>query len=148
MPSQVREKKWDIYYIYGVSLGHIQRYSRLQAEFFPPAGPCPRAAGPRARPCPRELCCRGRKKFDLVVAISLYMARRDPIYIINIPFFSLTCEGIYMPCEGIFMPCEGIYMPCEGIYMPCEGIYMHICPVHRAYLHNDIALEWGLYMLF
>ena len=39
---------------------------------------------PRARPSPREFCCRGRKKYEVEAAISLYRARRDPIYIINI----------------------------------------------------------------
>ena len=45
---------------------------------------------PRARPCPREFFCRGRKKTEVEAAISLYIARRDPIYIINVPpfFFS------------------------------------------------------------
>ena len=50
---------------------------------------------PRARPCPREFFCRGRKKSEVEVAISLYIARRDPIYIINIPLLlSLLKCGI------------------------------------------------------
>ena len=54
-------KKWDIYYIYGVSSGHIQRYSRLQVDFFSPSA----TKFPRAGPCPREFCSLGRKKFSL-----------------------------------------------------------------------------------
>ena len=44
--------------------------------------PCPRAEGPRARLLPEE-------EFlpEVEAAISLYIARRDPIYIIYIPLF-------------------------------------------------------------
>ena len=38
----------------------------------------------RARPCPREFFCPGRKKFEVEAAISLYIARQGPIYIIDI----------------------------------------------------------------
>ena len=35
--NSVREKtRWDIYYIYGVPSGYIQRYSRLNLGFFRP----------------------------------------------------------------------------------------------------------------
>ena len=42
--------------------------------------------------CPRVFFVRGRKKTEVEAAISLYIARRDPIYIINIPFTTLILQ--------------------------------------------------------
>ena len=42
--------------------------------------------------CPRVFFVRARKKIEVEAAISLYIARRDPIYIINIPFTTLILQ--------------------------------------------------------
>ena len=49
--------KWYIYYIYGVSSGYIQRYSRLDLGYFSSSA----KKFPRAGPCPREFFSLGRK---------------------------------------------------------------------------------------
>ena len=53
-----REKKWHIYYIYGVLSGYIQRYSRLNLGFFRPRQKNSLGQGR----CPREFFGLGRKK--------------------------------------------------------------------------------------
>ena len=67
----------------------------VRGKKIPRAGPCPRGEGPRERLCPRDFFCRGRKKSEVEAAISLYIARRDPIYIINIPRFLSPLNRIY-----------------------------------------------------
>ena len=96
------------------------RFFSSEVKKCPRAGPCTRAEGPRARPCTRAFFIRGRKKSEVEEAILLYLARRHPIFIINIP-----------PREAIsplysFQPCATVYMPCTHL----NRVQPYICPVH------------------
>ena len=79
---------WDIYYIYWVSSGYIQQYSRLDQGFFVLCR-IPRAARRALRPSalghgvPPSGFDIGRKNLGLG-AILLYIALRDPIYTLHI----------------------------------------------------------------
>ena len=53
---------------------------------------------PEGTALPEGIFCRGRKINEVEAAISLYLARRDPIYIINIPLFlSLVFKDLISP---------------------------------------------------
>ena len=60
--------------------------------FFVRGQKCPRERPERTACCPRVFFVRGRKKTEVEAAISLYIARRDPIYIINIPFTTIILQ--------------------------------------------------------
>ena len=72
--------------------GSIRQYSPETEAFFVrgkkmPEGsrPCPRAAGPRARPAAEGIFLPRTKKAEVEVAILSYRARQHPIYTIYAP---------------------------------------------------------------
>ena len=72
--NNVSYLKWCIYYIYGVSLGYIQQYSRLNLSFFSSeTKKFPRAAG-RARGLPSGIFWPRTKK----ALVSRLYCRIDP----------------------------------------------------------------------
>ena len=103
---------------------------------------------PRARPCPREFFCRGRKITEVEVAISLDIARRDPIYIIYIPLFLIplvTCTN--------FIDTQ-LYARLGGHITSRWAYNLDICPPRWAYnpprgaIYTDIALSGRIFDFF
>ena len=77
-----RQKKWYIYYIYGVSSGYIQRYSRLDLGYF--SSSAKKFPRPPGTALPSEIFLPWTKNNLGLGAISLYIALRDPIYTLHI----------------------------------------------------------------
>ena len=90
---------------------------------------------PRARPCPREFFWRGGQKTEVEAAISLYIARRDPIYIINVPFFfSLFYKGFI---NKLLILCSTHQIP--------QLMMLSLTVSSRGFRH---ASELGLYLYY
>ena len=114
---------------------------------------------PRARPCPREFFGRGRKNSEVEAAISLYIARRDPIYIINIPLFCLSLQKnslvywylLWSIRSFIFLSFSlkiyPVHMPYIHIYALCTGHIYEKCPP-STHIYDDIALAAEFFIFF
>ena len=82
--------------------GYIQRYSPDTEVFFRPrqkniprAGPCPRAEGPRARSCPRDIFLPRTKKNRGGGGYIVVYGLTKIIYIINIPLLFQLSKQLF-----------------------------------------------------
>ena len=139
---EVEQEKWYIYYIYWVSSGYIQRYSPETEVIFRP-----RQKNSLGQARAREPC-RGRTITEVEVAISLDIARRDPIYIIYIPLFLIplvTCTN--------FIDTQ-LYARLGGHITSRWAYNLDICPPRWAYnpprgaIYTDIALSGRIFDFF